>query len=207
MLRDRFVLWLLLILKIVESCDSASLASVLLDLTLSASKNQKVQENCAKYLFLWWDRYQNVEPTDQQTIVIDGNREKLFLSLPLLMSSHSSSVKSYQRIEKLKIRAVVSFMKRQVQVFTREKVRSVLLAHNVSEFTMKEMLGEDVASEKSSQSSSSFQSFQSFRRAQKEKEKEKEKEGIKQSPSDVITVLLIVSSIEQDIVVIWRRQF
>ena len=201
------MLWLLLILKIVESCDSASLASVLLDLTLSASKNQKVQENCAKYLFLWWDRYQNVEPTDQQTIVIDGNREKLFLSLPLLMSSHSSSVKSYQRIEKLKIRAVVSFMKRQVQVFTREKVRSVLLAHNVSEFTMKEMLGEDVASEKSSQSSSSFQSFQSFRRAEKEKEKEKEKEGIKQSPSDVITVLLIVSSIEQDIVVIWRRQF
>ena len=199
LLRDRFVLWFLLIPKIVESCDSARLASVLLDLTLSASKNQKVQENCAKYLFLWWNRYQNVEPTDHQSISIDENREKLLLSLPSLMNSHSSSVKSYQRIGKLKTRAVVSFMKRQVQVFTREEVRSLLLAHNVSEFAMKEMLGEDVTSEKSSQpSSSSFKSFQSFRKAQKEKE------GIKMSPSDVITVLWIVSSIKYDIVVIWK---
>ena len=64
---------------------------------------------------------------------------------------------------------------------------------------MKEMLGEDVTSEKSSQpSSSSFKSFQSFRKAQKEKE------GIKMSPSDVITVLWIVSSIKYDIVVIWK---
>ena len=194
------MLWFLLIPKIVESCDSARLASVLLDLTLSASKNQKVQENCAKYLFLWWNRYQNVEPTDHQSISIDGNREKLLLSLPSLMNSHSSSVKSYRRIGKLKTRAVVSFMKRQVQVFTREEVRSLLLAHNVSEFAMKEMLGEDVTSEKSSQSSSSSssKSFQSFRKAQKEKE------GIKMSPSDVITVLWIVSSIKYDIVVIWK---
>lgn len=198
------MLWLLLIPKIVESCDSARLASVLLDLTLSASKNQKVQENCAKYLFLWWNRYQNVEPTDHQSISIDGNREKLLLSLPSLMNSHSSSVKSYRRIGKLKTRAVVSFMKRQVQVFTREEVRSLLLAHNVSEFALKEMLGEDVTSEKSSQSSSSsssFKSFQSFRKAQKEKE------GIKMSPSDVITVLWIVSSIKYDIVVIWKLNF
>ena len=86
-------------------------------------------------------------------------------------------------------RAVVSFMKQQVQVFTREKVQSFLLDHHVNEFTLKEMLGEEVSSEKSSQGSSSYQSFQSFRKAQKEKEKEKDKEGTNMSSSGLITVL------------------
>ena len=106
---------------------------------------------------------------------------------------------------KIMTRAVVSFMKQQVQVFTREKVQSFLLDHHVNEFTLKEMLGEEVSSEKSSQGSSSYQSFQSFRKAQKEKEKEKDKEGTNMSSSGLITVLWCVSS-TNNIVADWRRR-
>ena len=167
----------------MESCNSFSLATALLEITLSASKNQKVQENCTKYLFMWWNRYQSVGEAKKQSIPIDAHREKLLISLPSLMRSHSSAVKLYYCLKELRTREVSIFMKQQIQVFTREKIRSLLLEHNVNEYTIKEMLGDELSKEKVEQSSSSYQSFQSFRKAQKEKE------GIKTSPSAVITVL------------------
>lgn len=77
----------------MENCESQELGNLLLRQSIEAEKNQRVQENCVKALFQWWNLHQPVDKTPD-SLEVNQELVNLLVQLPNFMRSKSTIVKS-----------------------------------------------------------------------------------------------------------------
>ena len=161
------------------NCSSQSLEETLLQLSLENEKSVRIQESCVKLLLKWWTLHYSFGKASVSS-EIDASLVSLLTSLPVLMRSKSTRVKTYRNAVDLRRRDVSAFLRSQMCAYSQETIRSVLLSNEVSEYNIHEIL--DCMNQKTANAeerkASRVQSIRAFREAAAKNMEEKSESGV-----------------------------